>query len=163
MGSQRRQDLSQVVVLVLPVNNELPVFEKKTFLQLCSESHQCQWSEHQSGRSNRQRSRSGWRDLLQYFQWRHRQLWSPSQWHGLFKRFHLHIWGKSFDLVVMASDGVFIATTDVRIMISGFLSVPEIAIVVAALVFIANIVKLFCYCKCCSHKISSRYINNVYL
>ena len=60
--------------------------------------------------------------------------------------------GDSFDLVVMASDGDFNATTEVEITVSGLLSIPEIVtVVVTPLLFIAIILMIFCcysiYCR----------------
>ena len=59
--------------------------------------------------------------------------------------------GESFDLVVMASDGEFNSTTDVNIIVSGFLSIPEMVIIVlSALVFIfIIIIVVVIVCACC--------------
>ena len=55
--------------------------------------------------------------------------------------------GESFELVVMASDGEFNSTTEVIITVSGFLSIPEIAIIVAvAIIIMAGILFSFCWC-----------------
>ena len=70
--------------------------------------------------------------------------------------------GTSFDLVVMANDGVFNSTIAVRIAVSGFLSIPEVAVIVAAVIvaaavlLVAIIVMLLC-CHCHKPRHSSRY------
>lgn len=59
--------------------------------------------------------------------------------------------GDTFDLVVMASDGDFNATTKVIITVSGFLSIPEIVIILAivSIVVIFITLMIVCACRCC--------------
>ena len=63
--------------------------------------------------------------------------------------------GESFELVVMASDGEFNSTTEVIITVSGFLSIPEIVIIVVSatvfilIIVIAVVIVCICwYCNC---------------
>ena len=62
--------------------------------------------------------------------------------------------GESFELVVMASDGEFNSTTEVILTVSGFLSIPEIVVIlISAIIFIILVVIIVvivctCCCKC---------------
>ena len=61
--------------------------------------------------------------------------------------------GESFELVVMASDGKFNSTTEVIITMPGFLSIPEIVIIVVSattfILIIVIVVVIVCVCRFC--------------
>jgi hypothetical protein len=142
-----RQDLVQVVVIVLPVNDEPPIFENSFY----------------SFAVNRI-SASGVdigrivavdRDQEEGEELSYSILSGDMDNFGVrldgmvyLKDFVFGFEGDSFDLVVMASDGEFNSTTAVRITISGLLSIPEIGIVIAAAVLlVAIIVLVLCFYK----------------
>ena len=153
-----RQDLVQAVVRVLPVNDEPPVFESSFYSFMVN------------------RISTGGVDIGQIVAVDGDQQVggeiSYSILSGDTDNFGVHssgiiylkdyiyaFEGISFDLVVMANDGVFNSTTAVRIAVSGFLSIPEIAIIVAAAVLLMAIIAMVLCCRChkLRHSSDSRY------
>ena len=147
-----RQDLVQVVVRVLPVNDEPPVFENSVYSFavnrisasgvdigqiLAVDGDQQVGGEISYSIVSGDTEHFGVRlDGMVYL-----------------KDFVFGFEGDTFNLVVMASDGEFNSTAEVVITVSGFLSIPEIVIIVlSAVVFILLIivvVVIVCICCCC--------------
>ena len=149
-----RQDLVQVVVEVLPVNDEPPVFENSVYsfvLNRISASGVdigqilAVDSDQQVGGEISYSILSG--DTEHFGVRLNGTIYLKDPIYAFE--------GNSFELIVMASDGMFNSTTTVRITVSGFLSIPEIAIIVATAALLVAIVVLIL----CCYKLwrSSRY------
>jgi hypothetical protein len=142
-----RQDLAQVVIKVLPVNDEPPVFENSFYSFAVNRISTSGVDIGQIVAVDRDQQVGG---ELSYS-----ILSGDTDNFGVrldgmvYLKDRVYAFeGKSFDLVVIASDGVFNSTTAVRITMSGFLSIPEIGIVVAAAVLLVAIVVLvLCFYK----------------
>ncbi len=142
-----RQDLAQVIIKVLPVNDEPPIFENSFYSFALNRISASGVDIGQIVAADRDQEVGG--------EFSYSILSGDTDNFGIrldgmiYLKDRIYAFeGKSFDLIVMASDGVFNSTTAVRITISGFLSIPEIAIVVAAAVLlVAIIVLVLCFYK----------------
>ena len=152
------QDIAQVVIIVRPVNDEPPVFEH-IFYSFAVNRISASGVDIGQVVANDNDQEIGGEISYSILSGDTANFGVHLDGMVYLKDFVFAFEGDSFDLVVMASDGEFNTTTDVRITVSGsILSIPDIAIVAAAvLVFIAIIVAIFCCCCICGHRHSSRY------
>ena len=149
-----RQDLAQVVILVRPVNDEPPVFDS-TFYSFAVNRISSSGVDIGQVVANDNDQEIGGEISYSILSGDTDNFGVRLDGMVYLKDFVFAFEGDSFDLVVMASDGEFNTTTDVIITVSGFLSIPEIVIIVLSavvfiliLIIVVVIVCTCCYCRC---------------
>ena len=151
------QDIAQVVIIVRPVNDEPPVFEH-IFYSFAVNRISASGVDIGQVVANDNDQEIGGEISYSILSGDTANFGVRLDGMVYLKDFVFAFEGDSFDLVVMASDGEFNTTTDVRITVSGsILSIPDIAIVVAAVLVFIAIVTIFCCCCICGHRHSLRY------
>lgn len=152
-SSRQAFDLAQVVVMVIPVNDEPPVFENSFYSFPVSRISASGVDIGQVVATDRDQDVGG---EISYS-----ILKGDTDNFGVrpdgmvyLKDFVFRFEGDSFELEVMVNDGKFNATTQVTITVTGFLSIPEIVIIAlsAVVFFLLIIVAVVIVCICCYYR-----------